>query len=815
MAQKRNPRKALILERDESVSSRLESILTEGGWHVRRVTDSPNAVKQMQQAANEPFALFVCGASFSIDAKEDVLEKAEKLSPMTQRMLMVALNKPDIIVSAINKSEINACITYSYQNQEFLEQANTCLKQFLHKIKEQQLKRIAVHQNRKMFQIAKTLKKKEEMILEGISEKKAERLMLKSRLRQREKQASTSRALTLADRFDKLDIEISPESFGKEFLRMDGFIRGILNSIAGKTGRDSVKRLTEQVPVSHEWDGIVDNILKAVYLSDATAWEGLPGEEEAEERPKEQIDQVVSASIDPDLVTAYIEKISEPTHSETLTLNTLLNYLKDQNITYGLVADDVLESWIKTSEPGDGKRIVALGDSPKQGHSGEVSFFFEIEYTNPGKIAEDGSIDFRDRGDIPYVNQDERLAEKKPAKEGKPGISVSGEPIPQVEVADPLFGAGEGARLSEDELSILADRSGQPHVDMMGTVTVNSELVINGDVDFKTGNINFNGNIRVTGTIKDGFHVKGIHLTAKEIKGGIIDVKGDVCVSYGITGAKISAQGNVYAKYINSSIIRTFGDVVVQREILDSRLDAGGSCQNTNGRITASRISAKTGIEAGHIGTDTSNPATLKVGVDVHAQILLKEIDRNIEASVSELSDLRENIKKLEQKDQALYEQISQHGQHQDIAQSRLAKAKAELSKLGQGDPLARSALTRQIRDLAEEAAAAEAALDKVFETQDRYASKSDEWRDRIEYLEQENKKKVLEKKAIREYSDRKEARARVIVRGRITQGTEVQGPNQNLTMLEGRSRCQVVEQLINEDGLVFHDMKITDIQAR
>ena len=168
------------------------------------------------------------------------------------------------------------------------------------------------------------------------------------------------------------------------------------------------------------------------------------------------------------------------------------------------------------------------------------------------------------------MNKGDVLAEKKPLIQGVPGTSIFGINIPVNVVIDPPFIAGPGAVLSENGLVIIADKSGQPHVDAIGKITVNTEFIVDGDVNYETGNLTFDGNIVVKGTVKQGFTVKGVSLTANEIEGAIIDLTGDLNVSAGISDTTIKTVGNVQTKFINNSTVLGFGNIIVLKEIIDS-----------------------------------------------------------------------------------------------------------------------------------------------------------------------------------------------------------------------------------------------------
>lgn len=159
MTKKTKP-KALILEKSEGIRENAKKILTKAGWDVVSEEDVKTAFDHIKQSKNEPYTLFICSYKLPKMAGDDILLMARKHSPFTQRMLLVPADDPDTLISAINKAKINACIAYPFKDEDLLSRAKECRRQFSQTLKNEQLKRVTVHQNKQMFKIAQNLKKK-------------------------------------------------------------------------------------------------------------------------------------------------------------------------------------------------------------------------------------------------------------------------------------------------------------------------------------------------------------------------------------------------------------------------------------------------------------------------------------------------------------------------------------------------------------------------------------------------------------------------------------------------------------------------------
>lgn len=878
MSEKKKP-KVILLESDQSTLEQAENALSNAGWKVVSFRKSIDALNHLSESPKKLFALFLTDSKLPKMEGDAILEKVKNLSPLTQRMIMVPQDNPDILINSINKARVNACIPLPFKDDDLVALAKNCFKRFRHALKKKQLKRVSEHQNQQMYKAAQKLKKKDKQYKQIIDEKKSRLRKLKSKKRKISDLHQFEDNISLSDLIDKKEIQPTPDALQNEFILLGQTIQKQFTELIGDTqgnklnlsfrkaisdpgiiemikpddhpvespdpeledlaskdqdNDDQNDTGTDSEPGSEDIieqsipEGMVDRFLRKLFLdslktkpksqtgmhesSDSIILDEDETDETVKDSASHPMDEFFEISLSEDYTKAVIKrkKPVKETDQER-TSGDILDLLRHKEISYGILEDEAIETWIKKSTIDS--ITVAEGFSAEPGENGKVDYHFQIDYTNPGKIDEDGTIDFRDRGETPFVKTGDLLAAITPAKQGKSGTTVSGTPIPVEEVEEPVFETGPGTQLSEDGLSILASIDGQPHLDKLGTVSVNPELVIPGDVDYETGNITFEGNIIVKGMIKEGFSVKGINLTAQEIEGGIIDISGDLNVSAGITEATISAQGNIHAKFINKSKISSFGDLCVTKEIIDSTILISGKCRNETGHIIACTISSKLGVEAGKIGTPSSKPSTFKVGIDEHIQLLRKKIDEKLEDSVNKSKLIKDEIKKLEDEDQALYQQISEKAQIQDRAQLDIKEMLKELKTLTDSNDIAQAQLIKdEIKRIKQTATTAEKELNTIFEMQDKIASDIQSLKDRLSYLENVNKNHVQEKKVLKDFERKEEPQPMVSVSKIIIQGNKIKGPHSSIVLNEDKKRCKIQEIGHEEAGISLFEMNITDL---
>ncbi|MCM2285102.1 MAG: FapA family protein [Desulfobacula sp.] len=330
-----------------------------------------------------------------------------------------------------------------------------------------------------------------------------------------------------------------------------------------------------------------------------------------------------------DALKAFITKTKE--FDDSICLEDLKFFLEQNGVIYGLVDDESLKAFVEDEKYKTTFLKAAEGLEPIDGTDAGVVYLFERDYLKPGRFSEDGTIDFKERGEIPFVSAGDVLAEKIPPKEGKDGVSVYGEAIPKADAMDISFVLGKGVRVSKDGLKVMADVNGNPRVSPSGEFSVNDAYYIEGDVDFNTGHVIFDKNVYITGSIKNGFRVEAINVVAKAVDGGIIKAQGDVFIQNGITESVIEAKGNIKAGFMHRSKAACMGDMTVVKEIVDTEVLLEGTFKMSRGRVYSSSIMAKGGAKIYSIGSEKSGPSTITVGISGYLEKKLQDLDSRIE----------------------------------------------------------------------------------------------------------------------------------------------------------------------------------------
>ena len=230
------------------------------------------------------------------------------------------------------------------------------------------------------------------------------------------------------------------------------------------------------------------------------------------------------------LVEVEAEKVNEE-YPEVERSEISILLLKNR-VRFG-VKEEVIDKIIKNNQSGN--YLIAEGKEVVKGEDAKIE---PLE-------KEERSLN-RNFNYITSFSIGEVVAEKIPPVPGENGMNVQKEKIKSPPVKDYQLKAGRGIKLIEDNIKAVALEAGRPKIKKEKdsfVVSIVPQYVINGDVDKKTGNIKYEGDLIVQGGIFDYFDVRvGNNLQVKKsIAGCKASVDGDVLVKENIVHSEITA----------------------------------------------------------------------------------------------------------------------------------------------------------------------------------------------------------------------------------------------------------------------------------
>lgn len=509
--------------------------------------------------------------------------------------------------------------------------------------------------------------------------------------------------------------------------------------------------------------------------------------------PEEKKEEAFRVIISEDRLSAFLKPRSA--QAPGTSMEKLKGLLQAHGITYGIVEDAALEAYLKEGFQEKKPFPVAQGKAPVPAGMVEIRYHFDTDPLKVGTVKEGGYIDFRERGVLPQVKKDDLLAEKVLPTDGVPGVDVMGQPIPPALKGDVRLKGGRGTRISEDGMKLHANVAGMPEIRADGKVYVFSDLDIRGDVDLKTGHVDFEGNIVVSGTVQSGFRVKGGSLTANEILKAEVDITGDLVVFGGIIGAAVRCGGNVRARYIHDAQVEALGDVVVEKEILESRIETSGACHARNGHIRSCHIQAKKGIEAGDVGSEASKPCVLVVGTNDRARNEIERLKRDIALKNEEGKKQEAHQKELEKESLKIHQEMGGVAQEQDraLVQERTLREKTGGVKGANASSQVQE-VDKVLEGLQQEIREREKVLEGLLDREEKIAEEVALSQQVVKDLQQEAALLEEEISALTEWSQAEAGHPTLKVYGSLHQYTTIKGLYSTLTLPESHSLVTIKE---------------------
>ena len=781
-----------------------------------------DGLQRLAQDLASPYFLII-EAYVEIEKEQTtILAEAKDISPETQRLLVAAPSALPSFVNAINSAGIHACLPLPFTDEDLFVQVRLRHDEYEAGRKIKNLQKTIQRQNKQLFQIAGNLRKKETLYAAQIQQKEKEIRVIESRFKGLFGDNELKRRTELKTLLEKENISFNSLGFRQAFDDLEKRVRDIFLTILSKRGQSEAFTLSERDIVdalTHHTDQLDETIDVSEYeslaglltpaLLNLMVWRANREPERASDAKQPDVLKYFTIDFSDNRIRAYIQLAKDA--PETVTAYMIERLLHKNGIIFGIVEEPVIEEWLYGNAGKGEKLLIAVGKQPVPPIQGEVLYYFPTNFKRAGRLNPDGSIDYRDRGEVPHVEEDIMLASKIFPEPGKPGLDVKGMEIPVPEPVDPTFSAGPGTRFNEENTEIFSNTRGEPHLDVMGVVSVNKEFKVAGDVGFETGNIDFNGNVIVPGTVKEGFKVKCVSLTAKEVCGAQVDLSGDLNVSRGIMDTKlINVKGNIQAKYIRNSTINSFGDLTVQKEIVDSTIYLSGACYNERGVILNSTLSAKLGIKAGTVGNESAAPSVLTVGVDENLIRLVDKIQSKLSVNRDIIQELVSEISQMKEVDKWLHGTITENAHIQDRAQIEIREFEKKRSALyGTNDVAALKSISDEIRKLEKKAKNAGEKINEWFERQDQIHHDISAKELEIEALESSNKQLVEKLKNLEQISNKSEPISALNISKHIQSKTKIKGPHSYKTLEKSFSGCLITEMGKDEGGIVYYVMEI------
>ncbi|UVI32524.1 DUF342 domain-containing protein [Paenibacillus spongiae] len=357
-----------------------------------------------------------------------------------------------------------------------------------------------------------------------------------------------------------------------------------------------------------------------------------------------------------DKLTAYL-KFNVADDQFTCTFSELEAFVRSNGIQFGI--DTVVLAKIAEQPKAffHTQTVIAQGQPAVNGQDGTIRLAYNMEEEDrrPAEL-EDGKVDFKEISQLKNVKRGQLIAEKIAATEGTPGRLVTGDHLPGKNGKEAYFKLGKNVVLNPEKTALYAAIDGLITMTDKSKINVFPIYEVNGDVDYKIGNIDFVGTVVIRGNVLTGFRVKasGDIRVIGGVEGAELEADGSIDVTGGVLASNkgyIRAGKNVKSSFIQDGNVTAAEDVLVSQSIMHSHVRAGRKviCAGAKGLIVGGSIQAGEGVSARTIGNTMSTATSIEVGVRPELRAELLELRQQLKTTSGNLDKTEKALVLLDQ----------------------------------------------------------------------------------------------------------------------------------------------------------------------
>jgi len=320
------------------------------------------------------------------------------------------------------------------------------------------------------------------------------------------------------------------------------------------------------------------------------------------------------------------ERVGSGTFTRDGLIALLSAHLKAELIDPGVI--DSIAHELNKGVKVEGRRI-AKGKEAQIGANGKLLLLVK-KFTGQGEVSIDtkGKASYSELHLFDNIQKGQIIGRVYHAKPGVDGATATGDKIP-AKTGQPFkpnldksIQVKKAEKAEEDFDLLIAAEEGYLAEDA-GRLTIKTELVVDGDLDFRFGNLDFIGSVVIKGDANRGFSVKA--KKGIEVKGGyngaqLLCAEGDIRIKGVARGSeigKILSGKDIYMTLAQEVDASAVGNIVIEKQALDCSLRSSGIISLPSGSLAGGHTYAVCGIAADTIGNKAGLQTLLTLCSDV------------------------------------------------------------------------------------------------------------------------------------------------------------------------------------------------------
>ncbi|MBO4311337.1 MAG: DUF342 domain-containing protein [Lachnospiraceae bacterium] len=365
--------------------------------------------------------------------------------------------------------------------------------------------------------------------------------------------------------------------------------------------------------------------------------------------------EMIVVSISPDKMTATGRFYPPSVGGNLLSREDIVSDLNSAKVTYG-IDFAAIDAYIANREYCK-DFVLAKGKEVRHGSDASIEYFFNTDLRAKPTLNEDGSVDFFNLNTVNHIKKGDILARLTKEDLGEAGLDVTNGFVKPRDVKKLTLKFGRNVLLNDDGTEAYSEVSG--HVMLVeGKIFVSNVFEVE-NVDASTGDIIYDGSIKINGNVNSNFTVRatGNIEVAGVIEGARVHADGDITIARGINGmgkGDISAGGNIIAKYVENAKL-TAGGYVQSEAIMHSNVSARTEIivDGKKGNISGSFVSARDSVSVKSLGSQMGSDTVVQLGLDpkmkermdfLNAEV--EKINKNLNQILPVLDAFKQKISK-------------------------------------------------------------------------------------------------------------------------------------------------------------------------
>ena len=333
--------------------------------------------------------------------------------------------------------------------------------------------------------------------------------------------------------------------------------------------------------------------------------------------------------------------------SRSVTEHDIQSFL-DQNKIVAGIQQHVIETLLTEIPEGKhskGAHLIAQGEAPVHGKDAHLELLVDTQ-KRIGVLRGDGSVDFRNVDFVPEAQPNVEIARLHAATKGKSGRNIYGEVAPAVDGTAMQLKVHASIREDKKDnvIHYYANKEGVVKYNRT-EIAVLDLLVIDGDINYKTGNLKFQGEIFISGSVGPSFSVVAdgnITVGGNVETGAKIMSKGHVLVGKGISGRKtrVMALGHIQAQFVSEAHLQCGHHIYLGNHASGAHLRAGHRVKaelatgQKGGCIIGGQTWASRSIDVHTVGASNQLSTELNVGLSPEQAEKLEDIDTHLKEAM-------------------------------------------------------------------------------------------------------------------------------------------------------------------------------------